>query len=105
MHSIGFTIFEYLIWVAVAIGLVVVLFICLALGVAVSSAVNPLAAKWKLLSSAKKPQSPEPDRVLPIQINSRRKPEASIEKKTEEEPLAEELEPQEVSPVSTRRAS
>jgi|YelNatPaOPRAMG01_1025707.scaffolds.fasta_scaffold41029_1 hypothetical protein len=105
MSDLGFTVIEYLIWVVLAIGLVVLLFVCLALGLAVFSAVNPLASKLKLISTAKKPRLPEPNRLRPIRFHSHRQPESSGVGNTPSESLAGRMEPPEVSSLPMRKAS
>ncbi|HZT69596.1 MAG TPA: hypothetical protein VFC10_07590 [Terriglobia bacterium] len=104
MSELGFTVFEYLIWVALAIGLVVILFVCLALGVALSSAVSPLASKWRLVSTARKSRLAEPNRVRPIQFNSLRRSEPSADEYAARRSLADQTDAPEAS-LSMRKAS
>lgn len=95
MSGVGYTMFEYLIWIAVALALIIVLFVCLAIAVAISSAVNPLAAKWKPISNAKPDQAPEPNPARPVRSDSLRSPQFLHARKARRKPLLGKLPPPE----------
>ena len=103
MSGLGYTIFEYLIWVAVALAVVIVVFVCLAIALAISSAVNPLAAKWKLISNVKHPQASEPNPIRVIRSFSARIPKFFQRRKADAKRRLGKLQPPESSASSKRR--
>lgn len=103
MADFGYSILEYLLWVAVALALVVVVFLCLAIGVALTSAVNPLAAKWKISSNVKPPGEPEPVSARPVRMHLLRKPEFLQRRKAASKPVTDKPRPPETSAESKRR--
>jgi len=104
MSGVDYTIFEYLVWIAVALALIIVLFACLAIAVAISSAVNPMAAKWKLITDVKPHQVPEPVPVRPIRSFSLRCPEFLQARKAGRKPLVGKIQPPESSSAPKRQA-
>ncbi|MEJ2006741.1 MAG: hypothetical protein P8Z30_01055 [Acidobacteriota bacterium] len=72
MGGPGHTVFEDLVWIAVALAVIARLFACLAMLLAITPSMNRLAAKRKLITNARPRQAPQPAPFLSVRSDSLR---------------------------------
>lgn len=104
MRDVVYITLEYLAWIAVALVAGIVLYVCLAIGLAISSWVNPLAQKWKLISKAKRSSEPEPVPVSSVRSFLLHAPKRFHKERAESKPVVNKVQAPESSEDLKRRA-
>lgn len=104
MSGLFYTVSEYLIWIALALLMILVLFSCLAIFLGISTGVNALASKWRLTVNKKASKAPKPAEVGSFRSHLLRSPRFFHSKRTAEKVPFGKLHPPDSSSDSKRGA-
>lgn len=104
MSGLFYTVFEYLVWIGLALVLIVLLFVCLAIVLGLSTGVNALAARWRLGAGKTPSQTTEQAEKQPLRSFVLRRPRFAHAKKAGSKSPFGKLHPPNSSSDSKRRA-